>query len=204
MFNKKKLKSDYSTLDNNKKNQNQSLPNGYPCTFNTDCQSPSVCQFNVCTINIGGNETETLSNICKGMSVKDCAKEMQKEREKTEVQIYVPPSSTGDNGGNTPKPNSCKYDNECSNKEICFNNVCVNKSNYPLIARQKRLKSSNLHNVPDNKITNFDENLFYKNKKTPLDRNLNPYEMMFLANNNNNNINNTENYNKLYDDYKIF
>ena len=213
MFYNKKLKSDYISFFN--KTDKQTLPSGYPCTFDTDCTSPAVCQFNVCTINIGGNETSDLANICRGLSVKDCAKEMQKERERTEVPIYVPnyptpttisgTGGTGTSGGsNIPinTPTLCKYDKECTRSEICISGICVDKSNFPLIARQRRLKSSiSPSNIPsvDNEMNkqnlytlnqsigksqiknnDFNVNKFFEHKKTPLDGTLSPYEYMFL------------------------
>ena len=161
MFYNKRLKSDYVSLFNNK--TEQTVPSGYACTFDTDCTSPAVCQFSVCTVNIGGNETNDLANICRGMSIKDCAKEMQKEREKTDVPIYIPnypksvPSNTGGTGGNSNvssidinKPSLCKYDKDCKRSDVCISGICVDKSNFPLIARQRRLnsaKSNQLNNM---------------------------------------------------------
>jgi hypothetical protein len=180
----KRFKSDYVSLFT--KTEQQKMPSGYPCSFNEDCQSPGVCQFNVCTVNIGGNEISDLSNVCRGMSIKDCAKEMQKEREQTEVPIFIPnfPSnsyndSTGGNGSsNVPSINLCKYDKECSNNQVCISNLCLDKSNFPLIARQKRLK---MQQQLQNK--EFDVKKFFQHKKTPLDGTLSPYEYMFLFEN---------------------
>ena len=153
MFYNRKLKSDYLSFFN--KTDQQTLPNGYPCTFDNECTSPAVCQFNVCTVNIGGNEINDLANVCRGLSVKDCAKEMQKERERTEVPIYVPnyptptisgTGGTGTNNGSNVSvinvPSLCKYDKDCKRSEVCISEICVDKSNFPLIARQRRLKSS--------------------------------------------------------------
>ena len=203
MFYNKKLKSDYVSFFN--KTDQQTLPNGYPCTFDNDCTSPAVCQFNVCTVNIGGNEISDLANVCRGLSVKDCAKEMQKERERTEVPIYIPNyptpttiSGTGTNDGSNISvintPSLCKYDKECTRSEVCISGICVDKSNFPLIARQKRLKSSidnetnkqNLYTLNQSigksqmKNNDFDVNKFFEHKKTPLDGTLSPYEYMFL------------------------
>ena len=205
MFYNKKLKSDYLSFFN--KTDQQTLPSGYPCTFDTDCTSPSVCQFNVCTVNIGGNETNDLSNMCRGKSIKDCAKEMQKERERTEVPIYVPNypttiSATGGTGTNgnvstITTPSLCKYDKDCNRSEICISGICVDKSNFPLIARQRRLKSSidslnndinkqNLYTLnqsvikPQIKTNDFNIKTYFEHKKTPLDGTLSPYEYMFL------------------------
>ena len=208
MFNITKLKSDYASLFNNINTNQQTLPNGYPCSFDSDCTSPAVCQFNVCTINIGGNEINDLSNICRGISIKECAKEMQKERERTEVPIYVPnfptPSvntNTGNNGtiGNIPSintPSVCKYDRDCNKSEVCISGVCVEKSNFPLIARQRKLKSSfplqsneikqniytinQIGNIQKQNLTDLDIKKYFQHKNTPLDGKLSPYEYMFL------------------------
>jgi hypothetical protein len=174
MFNRK-LKSDYVSFFN--KTDQQTLPNGYPCTFDSECTSPAVCQFNICTINIGGNNVDDLANVCKGKPIKDCAKEMQKERERTEVPIYIPSfpsttniSSTGGTGGNSGSnvstvnintPNKCKYDKDCLRNEICLSNICMDKSNFPLIARQKRLLSIN--NV--NNMEGLHDDYYYFNNK---------------------------------------
>ena len=216
----KKLKSDYVSFFNETNLPNQQLPNGYPCTFDSDCKSPSVCQFNVCTINIGGNEINDLSNICKGMTIKDCAKEMQKERESTEIPIYVPnyPSvsinseSTGGNNGieNSVNINKCQYDKECAKNEICISGVCVDKSNFPLIAKQKKLKSSNFQNEINNQniytINNlskdFDTKKFFQHKNTPLDGKLSPYEYMFLSEKNVKEV--PKSILELHDDYFYF
>lgn len=243
MFNNRiNLKSDYSSLFDNKITQGgfgtnvptyvavpQQVPSGYPCTFNSDCVSPAVCQFNVCTINIAGNEMDNLSNICKGKSITECAKEMQKEREKTEVPIYIPNypssstiSSTGGNGdSNAQSVNintfKCNYDKDCRKNEVCITGICVDKSNFPLIARQKRLRSSsmlddnsdlnkqNLYTINQSfmsskmKTNEFDVKKYFEHKKTPLDGNLSPYEYMFLLEKNNQSI-----LNGLHDDYFYF
>lgn len=206
MFNKKNLKSDYLSLFN--KTNVQQVPSGFPCTFDSDCVSPSVCQFNVCTINIGGNEIKDLSNICKGKTIKDCAKEMQKEREQTDVPIYIPnyPSSssiskefTGGNGDSNIQSininSKCEYDRECNKNEVCITGVCVDKSNFPLIAKQKKLKSSinNINEINKQNLYTFEQSSvrpvisndfnikkYFEHKKTPLDGNLSPYEYMFF------------------------
>lgn len=218
----KKLKSDYVSFFN-EKTQNQPLPSGYPCTFDSDCQSPSICQFNVCTVNIGGNKTDELTNICKGMSIKDCAKEMQKERETTEIPIYIPNypsvSLNSETGGINSVENSvnmstyinkCQYDKECNKNEICLSGTCVDKSNFPLIAKQKRLKSSNFQNeinkqniyTINNVSKEFDTKTYFQHKKTPLDGNLSAYEYMFLLEKNVNEVPNT--ILELHDDYFYF
>jgi len=223
MFNNKKnLKSDYVSLFNNKTNQ-QPVPSGYPCTFDSDCASPAVCQFSVCTINIGGNETNDLANICKGKSIKDCAKEMQKEREKTEVPIYIPnyPSSspvsstggTGSNGSsNVPsvniKTSLCKYDKDCGRNEVCITGVCVDKSNFPLIARQKRLKSSMLSDSSNNNEMNK-QNLYTINQsigthQMKTNGSLNTHDYMFLLESGYPSENNNSILNGLHDDYFYF
>ena len=206
MFSTKKLKSDFVSLFNNK-TQNEPLPNGYPCSFDSDCQSPGVCQFNVCTVNIGGNETSDLANICHGLSITDCAKEMQKEREGTSVPIFVPNipmktiTITGGTGGTgvsyvqVPDVRNCKFDADCSRNEFCMNKMCIDKSNFPLIARQKRLKSM------QNTVPNFDPNTFFEHKKTPLDGTLKPYEYMFLLEPSLEQKKETTENVKLYDDY---
>ena len=230
MFSNKKFKSDYISLFNNIDTSKQTLPSGYPCTFDSDCTSPSVCQFNVCTINIGGNEINNLSNICRGKSIKDCAKEMQKERESTEVPIYVPNfptppiiSNTGNNGNinvpavNINSPSLCKYDKECNKTEVCISGVCVNKSNFPLIARQRKLKSVPLQTekqniyatnqiriIQEQKINDFNIKKYFQHKNTPLDGKLSPYEYMFLLETNENQQNNKNILNGTHDDYFYF
>jgi hypothetical protein len=225
MFSNKRLKSDYVSMFNNK--NNPQLPNGYPCTFDNDCQSPAVCQFNVCTVNIGGNDTNDLSNICRGMSIKDCAKEMQKERERTEVPIFVPnipivspTGTTGNNGSiqNIPSVNLCKLDRDCSKTQVCISGVCLDKSNFPLIARQKRLQQSNQQSfganvpqsfgtfVPQQNIKNNEQTLqqFFQHKKTPLDGTLKPFEYMFMLEPSLENKEETNKNVKLFDDYFYF
>jgi hypothetical protein len=227
MFYNKRLKSDYVSLFNKK--TEQTLPQGYPCTFDSDCTSPAVCQFNVCTINIGGNNTNDLANICKGLSIKECAKAMQKERETTNVPIYIPsfptiptPSSTGGNDSSnvtsiTIQPKVCKYDKECNKNEVCITGVCVDKSNFPLIARQKRLKqlqSSNIYNNSNElnrqniytiakTSNNLDIKKYFEHKNTPLDGRLSPYEYMFLLENNKelDRLNNANILKNIHDDY---
>jgi hypothetical protein len=207
MFSNKRLKSDYVSMFNNK--SNPQLPNGYPCTFDNDCQSPAVCQFNVCTVNIGGNDMNDLANICRGMSIKDCAKEMQKERERTEVPIFVPnipivsPSGTGNNGSiqNVPSVNLCKLDRDCSKTQVCISGVCLDKSNFPLIARQKRLQQSNQQNIKNNEQT---LQQFFQHKKTPLDGTLKPFEYMFMLEPSLENKEETNKNVKLFDDYFYF
>lgn len=218
MFYNKKLKSDYVSIFNN--DIQQTLPSGYPCTFNSDCKKPGVCQFNVCTVNIGGNEISDLANICRGMSIRDCAKEMQKEREKTEVPIYIPnfpnisPNNTGSTGGNggTNIKNintysKCNYDKDCNKNEVCITGTCINKSNFPLIARQQRLKATtdeiNKQNIYTLNNTENDFNIkkFFQHKKTPLDGSLNAYEYMFLLEKN---LNNDSIVDGLHDDYFYF
>jgi len=175
MFNNKKFKSDYVSLFNNNQTE-QTLPNGYPCTFNSDCSTPSVCQFNVCTENIQ-QSTNDLANICHGLTIKDCAKAIQKERESTEIPVYIPNSSI-------PSSGKCKYDKECSKSEVCITGTCIDKSNFPLIARQMRLKSQqNIYTI-NNVTKDFDTTKFFQHKKTPLDGQLSPYEYMFLLENN--------------------
>jgi hypothetical protein len=204
MFSNKRLKSDYVSMFNNK--NNPQLPNGYPCTFNNDCQSPAVCQFNVCTVNIGGNDMNDLANICRGMSIKDCAKEMQKERERTEVPIFVPnipvisSSGTGNNQSiqNVPSVNLCKLDKDCSRTQVCISGVCLDKSNFPLIARQKRLQQSNQQNIKNNEKT---LQQFFQHKKTPLDGTLKPFEYMFMLEPSLENKEETNKNVKLFDDY---
>lgn len=208
MFSNKRLKSDYVSMFNNK--SNPQLPNGYPCTFDNDCQSPSVCQFNVCTVNIGGNDMNDLANICRGMSIKDCAKEMQKERERTEVPIFVPnipivspTGTTGNNGSiqNVPSVNLCKLDRDCSKTQVCISGVCLDKSNFPLIARQKRLQQSSQRNIKDNEQV---LQQFFQHKKTPLDGTLKPYEYMFMLEPSLENKEETNKNVKLFDDYFYF
>jgi hypothetical protein len=216
MFSNKRFKSDYVSMVNNK--NNPQLPNGYPCTFNNDCQSPAVCQFNVCTVNIGGNDMNDLANICRGMSIKECAKEMQKERERTEVPIFIPnlpvilPSGTGGTGNNqsiqnVPSVNLCKLDKDCSRTQVCISGVCLDKSNFPLIARQKRLQQSNQQNfdtfVPQQNIKNNEQVLqqFFQHKKTPLDGTLKPFEYMFMLEPSLENKEETNKNVKLFDDY---
>jgi len=204
MFSNKRLKSDYVSMFNNK--NNPQLPNGYPCTFNNDCQSPAVCQFNVCTVNIGGNDMNDLANICRGMSIKDCAKEMQKERERTEIPIFVPnipvisPSGTGNDQSiqNVPSVNLCKLDKDCSRTQVCISGVCLDKSNFPLIARQKRLQQSNQQNIKNNEKT---LQQFFQHKKTPLDGTLKPFEYMFMLEPSLENKEETNKNVKLFDDY---
>ena len=220
MFYNKRLKSDYVSLFNNK--TNETLPQGYPCTFDSDCTSPAVCQFNVCTINIGGNNTNDLSNLCKGLSIKECAKAMQKERETTEVPIYIPnfptipnPSSTGGNGS-SQMISDCKSDKDCNKSEVCISSVCVDKSNFPLIARQKRLKQTQPQNILNkDELTkqniytikqtsnSSDIKKYFEHKKTPLDGSLSPYEYMFLLENNKelDRLNNKNILKELHDDY---
>ena len=184
-INKQKFLSDYLLISENNinKNTNEPFPSGYPCSFDTDCQSPGVCQFNVCTINIGGNEMSDLANICRGMSIKDCAKEMQKEREGTEIPIFTPDITSA---------TACKRDKDCLRSEVCISGACLNKSNFPLIARQKRLTFSKKDDLKT----------FFEHKKTPLDGSLKPYEYMFLLESSNY-PKNVENNNqvKMYDDY---
>jgi hypothetical protein len=175
----KKLKSDYISLFNTQNNIQQ-LPVGYPCTFNTDCQTPSVCQFNVCTTNIIQEQPDNFANVCKGMSILDCAKQMQKDRENTEIPIFNPGQSSG-SGTNAP---FCKIDKECNKQQVCISGVCLDKKNFPLIARQKHinnLKSSIQQTQINNSYSkNFNENAFFQHKKTPLDGTLSSYEKMFI------------------------
>jgi len=227
MFYNKKLKSDYVSFF--KKTDQQTLPNGYPCTFDNDCTSPAVCQFNVCTVNIGGNEISDLANVCRGLSIKDCAKEMQKERERTKVPIYVPNyptpttiSGTGTNGDSNVSvintPSLCKYDKDCKRSEVCISGICVDKSNFPLIARQRRLKSSidneinkqNLYTLNQSlgqsqtKTNEFNIKTFFDHKKTPLDGSLSPYEYMFLLDSGYPSGKKESMLNELHDDYFYF
>jgi hypothetical protein len=165
----KKLKSDYISLFN-KQNNIQPLPVGYPCTFNTDCQTPSVCQFNVCTTNIIQEQPDILADVCKGKSILDCAKQMQKDRETTEIPIFNPNQSSG-SGTNAP---FCKIDKDCNNQQgfgtnvpqqVCISGVCLDKKNFPLIARQKHmnnLKSSIQTQVNNSYNKNFNENAFFQ------------------------------------------
>jgi|LauGreDrversion4_2_1035121.scaffolds.fasta_scaffold04648_1 hypothetical protein len=183
---RKRFKSDYVSIFNQDQNNNQGLPSGYPCSFDTDCASPGVCQFNVCTVNIE-QTTDELADICHGLSIKDCAKAMQKEREQTNVPIYTP----------TPTPTTikCNYDKECGRNQVCISSSCIDKSNFPLIARQMRMKSPRNNNmffkqsnpeVQTQKLQNdFDIKKFFEHKNTPLDGTLSPYEYMFLLENNN-------------------
>lgn len=190
MYKKKQLKSDYTPLFNNL--NNKSLPSGYPCTFDSDCQSPAVCQFSVCTVNIGGNNTNDLANICKGLSIKDCAKAMIKERDATDntTPITIPnypvtpiyPSGTGGNGGNTlidniqpslsflpstipVQANVCRYDSECPHNQVCIGRMCLDKSNFPLIARMPKINNNmnqtrdNMNQVKDNMKDNIKNNM---------------------------------------------
>lgn len=187
---------DYSTLFDNQFSNGS--PNGYPCSFDSDCNSPGVCQFNVCTVNYGGNDTQSLIDRCRGISVKECAKEMQKQRENEEVSIFIPnlPIDSSSTGTNRQIYNVCNLDSQCSNNEFCMSNICVNKSNFPLIARQKRLKKyTNIFNQIDN----------IQSKKTPLDGILNSYEIMFLREHQLGQLNdvNKKEY-KQHDDYFYF
>lgn len=181
----KRFKSDYVSIYNQDQNNNQALPSGYPCSFDADCSSPGVCQFNVCTVNIE-QTTDELADICHGLPIKDCAKAMQKEREQTNIPIYAPVSTSS---------SKCKYDKDCGRSQVCISNVCLDKSNFPLIARQMRMKSprnniffkqSNQNTQIQNKSNDFDIKKFFEHKNTPLDGTLSPYEYMFLLENNKN------------------
>jgi len=228
-----KFKSDFSSLFNNMNNMNQqTVPVGYPCSFDSDCASPSICQFNVCTINIGNNDVN-YTNICKDKSIKDCAKEMQKERENTPVPIYIPDipissfisntGNTGNNGNiniptiNMNTPSLCKYDNECNKTDICISGVCVNKSNFPLIAKQRKPDSiilqredkENIYTrnkigvIQEQKVNDYDVKKYiqYPNN-TKLDNKLTPYDYMLLLEPKN--VNKQSILNGLHDDYFYF
>jgi hypothetical protein len=207
MFFNRRFNSDYISMVNNK--TNSQLPNGYPCTFDNDCQSPAVCQFNVCSIYNSVN-TNDLANMCRGMSIKDCAKEMQKEREKTEVPIFVPnipvisqTSGTGGTGNsqsieNVQSVKLCKLDRECSKTQVCISGICLDKSNFPLIARQKRLQQSNKQNKNENEQV---LKQFFQHKNTPLDGTLKPFEYMFMLEPSLENKEETNKNVKLFDDY---
>ena len=134
-----KLKSDYVS-NSQSVSGNTQLPNGYPCTYDNECTSPSVCQFNVCTSNYTVNEGPSLYEICKGMTPIECAKQMQKQRENEEVSVFVPTNITG-SGSNGIAYKTCKLDSDCLNSEFCISNVCLDKKNFPLIARHKKMNS---------------------------------------------------------------
>lgn len=139
-----KLKSDYVSSSQSVSG-NKQLPNGYPCTYDSECTSPAVCQFNVCTSNYTVNEGPSLYEICKGMTPVECAKQMQKQRENEEVSVFVPMNintGTGGSGGNGIVYNTCKLDSDCSNNEFCISNVCLDKKNFPLIARHKKMSQN--------------------------------------------------------------
>ena len=86
--NQTSFKSDYVSVNNSQSLQQTGtpLPNGYPCTYDSDCASPSVCQYNVCTSNYTVNEGPSVYDICKGLTPVDCAKQMQKQRENEEMR----------------------------------------------------------------------------------------------------------------------
>jgi hypothetical protein len=132
-----KLKSDYVSVSQSASG-NKQLPNGYPCTYDNECTSPAVCQFNVCTSNYTVNEGPSLYESCKGMTPVECAKQMQKQRENEEVSVFVPITDTV-SGGSGISYKTCKLDSDCSNSEFCMSNVCLDKKNFPLIARHKKM-----------------------------------------------------------------
>ena len=147
--NQTSFKSDYVSVNNPQNIQptGTPLPNGYPCTYDSECVSPSVCQYNVCTSNYTLNEGPSVYDICKGLTPVDCAKQMQKQRENEEISVFVPPSgASGSSGGNGIVYKTCKLDSECSNSEFCISNVCLDKKNFPLIARHKKLNNKQVNN----------------------------------------------------------
>ena len=133
-----KLKSDYVSVSQSV-SENKQLPNGYPCTYDKECTSPAVCQFNVCTSNYTVNEGPSLYELCKGMTPVECAKQMQKQRENEEVSVFVPIIKDTGSGGSGISYKTCKLDSDCSNSEFCMSNVCLDKKNFPLIARHKKM-----------------------------------------------------------------
>ena len=134
-----KLKSDYVSISQSVSG-NKQLPNGYPCTYDNECASPAVCQFNVCTSNYTVNEGPSLYELCKGMTPVECAKQMQKQRENEEVSVFLP-INTG-SGGNGIAYTKCKLDSDCSDSEFCISNVCLEKKNFPLIAKNRKMSLS--------------------------------------------------------------
>ena len=134
-----KLKSDYVSISSSI-SENKQFPSGYPCTYDSECISPAVCQFNVCTSNYTVNEGPSLYEICKGMTPVECAKQMQKQRENEEVSVFLPINTeTGGSGGNGISYTKCKLDSDCSDSEFCISNVCLEKKNFPLIAKHKKM-----------------------------------------------------------------
>jgi len=134
------FKSDYVSV-NNSQPAAIPLPNGYPCTYDTDCTSPSVCQFNVCTSNYTVNEGPSVYDICKGLTPVECAKQMQKQRENEEISVFIPVMASGSSGNSGVVYKTCKLDADCSNSEFCISNVCLDKKNFPLIARHKKMSN---------------------------------------------------------------
>jgi hypothetical protein len=131
-----KFNSDYVSI-NNSQISSIPLPNGYPCSYDSDCISPSVCQFNVCTSNYTLNEGKSVYELCKGISPVECAKQMQKQRENEEISVFIPSENTGNN--DIPYK-TCKLDSDCQSSEFCISNVCLDKKNFPLIARHKKVQ----------------------------------------------------------------
>lgn len=142
------FKSDYISVNNQQSTTNP-LPNGYPCTYDNDCISPAVCQYNVCTTNYTINEGPSVYDICKGLTPVDCAKQMQNQRENEEISVFVPTGASGSSGNSGIVYKTCNLDSECSNSEFCISNVCLDKKNFPLIARHKKMKKQMVNEQHD-------------------------------------------------------
>ena len=101
---------------------------------------------------------------------------------------------------------------------MCISGVCVDKSNFPLIARQRRLKSSINNEINKQNLYTFNQSLgqsqmktnefnvktFFEHKKTPLDGTLRPYEYMFLLESGHPSEKKESILNGLHDDYFYF
>ena len=138
------FKSDYESINNSQISSNP-LPNGFPCNYDSECASPSVCQYNVCTLNYTINEGPSVYEICRGMTPVECAKQMQKQRENEEISVFVPiikTQASGASGNSGIMYKTCNLDSDCLNSEFCISNVCLDKKNFPLIARHKKLSNT--------------------------------------------------------------
>lgn len=162
--NQTNFKSDYVSV-NSSQNSSIPLPNGYPCTYDSDCTSPYVCQFNVCTSNYTINEGPSVYDICKGLTPVDCAKQMQKQRENEEVSVFIPigaGGASGNSGNNGIVYKTCKLDSDCLNSEFCISNVCLDKKNFPLIARHKKIsQNQNLKTETNAKEQQHDDYFYF-------------------------------------------
>lgn len=96
------------------------------------------------------SDNVTIEDVCKGLTVLECAKTMNRERnevvesEKDRNRSYVKI--------NLPGPSSdykfCNTDKECKedSSEICLENLCVPKQSFPLTLRQQKLQQQKLEN----------------------------------------------------------